>query len=144
MVPNLSSTRGPACLVVLAAAFWLTSAAVNAAGEIAIISPRDQETIHDNSGNITVTLRARLGDRQRVRLLLDGAPAGDDTDRMTINLEGIDRGEHTLKALVVDDKGRVHAASPAITFHMWRASSQFPARKPKPKPSPQPPAQPKN
>jgi hypothetical protein len=132
MMRNLFSARTRVRLLSVSAALWLAATA-SIAADIAITSPRHEETIHDNSGNVTVTVRASLAGRQRIRLLLDGGPAGTDTENTTIALEGIDRGEHVLEALVVDEKGSVLAASPAVTFHMWRASSQFPTRK---KPTP--------
>ena len=132
MIRNVFSARRCVRLLAATAALWLAATAGFAA-DIAIISPRHEETIHDNSGNVTVTVRASLAGRQRIRLLLDGGPAGTDTDNTAIALEDIDRGEHMLEALLVDEKGSVLAASPAVTFYMWRASSQFPTRK---KPTP--------
>ena len=137
MIRYLLSAQTCVRLLGVPAALWLAATA-SIAADIAIISPRHEETVHDNSGNVTVMVRAGLAGRQRIRLLLDGGPAGTDTDSTTIALEGIDRGEHELEALVVDEKGSVLAASPPITFHMWRASSQFPTRE-KPTPPPKPP-----
>jgi hypothetical protein len=137
MARNRSLFRSLVRLLALPAAFWLAATAGNAA-DISIVSPRDKETIHDNFGNVTVTVRATLTGRQRIRLLLDGAPVGTDTNQLEIPLEGIDRGEHMLEALLVDDKDLVHATSQTITFYMWRASSQLPGRAQKPKPPPQP------
>lgn len=116
----------------------ITAAAAHAA-DILIVSPRHQETVHDNSGNVTVKLDARVSGRERIRLLIDGVPAGSDSQKTTIPLEGIDRGEHILEALLLDEKDGILATSPAVTFYMWRASAQFPSRKPKPKPPPPPP-----
>jgi len=136
MFPNRPSIPWFVRPLALPVAFWFAAAA-NAA-DISIVSPRDQETINDNSGNVMVTVQARLGTDQRIRLLLDGSPVGTDTVQSRIQLENIDRGEHTLEALLVDDKDLVHATSSTITFHMWRASSQMPARRQTPKPPPQP------
>jgi hypothetical protein len=136
MIRSLSLAQTCVRLLGVLAALWLAATA-SIAADIAIISPRHDETVHDNSGNVTVTVRASLTGRQRIRLLLDGAAADTDTDSTAIALEGIERGEHKLEALVVDEKGSVLATSRPITFHMWRASSQFPTRK-KPTPLPQP------
>ncbi|MGQ0578139.1 MAG: hypothetical protein ACT4PQ_04420 [Betaproteobacteria bacterium] len=137
MIRYLLSARTCVRLLGVPAALWLAVTA-SIAADIAIISPRHEETLHDNSGDVTVMVRASLAGGQRIRLLLDGEPAGTDTDSTTIALEGIERGEHELKALVVDEKGSVLAASPPVTFYMWQASSQFPTRK-KPAPPPKPP-----
>lgn len=125
--------------IALAAAPWF-AATKAAAAEIAIVSPQHEQTVHDNLGNVSVVVEAALGDRRRIRLLLDGLPVGPDTDASTIDLEGIDRGEHKLQALLVNEKGEVLARSRAVTFYMWRASAQFPTRRPPPPPpSPPPP-----
>jgi hypothetical protein len=145
MTQYLLSARNSVALLVVPAVLWFAAPA-SSAQDIAIVSPRNQEMVQDNSGNVTVKVQARLGPRQRIRILLDGAPFGADSDRTTIALEGIDRGEHLLEALLLDEKDAVLATSSTITFHMWRASSQFPARNPKPKPKPPeppPPATPK-
>jgi hypothetical protein len=119
------------------------AAAASQAADIVILTPRNQETIHDNSGKVGVTVQAQLGPRQQIRLLLDGRPAGPASNQRSFTLEDIDRGEHTLQALLVNDKDAVLATSAAVTFYLWRASAQFPARKPKPKPPPSaPPAKP--
>ena len=141
MFPDRSLTGPFARLLALPAVFWLATTVGNAA-DVSIVSPRDKETIQDNSGNVMVTVRASLTGRQRIRLLLDGAPVGKDTNQLRIQLEEIGRGEHTLEALVVDDKDLIHATSPTVTFYVWRASSQMPARKQKPTPPPPPPPEP--
>jgi hypothetical protein len=109
------------------------------AADIFIVSPRNQETIQDNSGNVTVKLDARVGGRERIRLLLDGKPFGPDSDQTAIELQDLERGEHSLQALLLDESDKIVAASGPVTFHVWRASAQFPARKP---PSSGPPTSP--
>jgi hypothetical protein len=126
--------------ILMAAVCWLAVPKAGAA-QIAIVSPQHEQTVHDNLGNVRVVVEAALGDRRRIRLLLDGSPVGPDTDASTIDLEGIDRGAHTLQALLVDEKGEVLARSEAVTFYMWRASAQFPTRRPPPAPASPPPPQ---
>ena len=117
------------------AALWFAAATVGAA-EIRILSPQQEETVHNNSGNVTVAVQARLGAGEHIRLLLDGSPQAPDSDRGIFALEGIDRGEHKLQALLMSDKDEILARSKTVTFYMWRASAQFPTRKPPPPPPP--------
>jgi hypothetical protein len=111
-----------------AAALLALVAGSGLAANIAITSPAQEETVHDNSGKVTVTVDAVPGPRERVRLLIDGKPAAPDSRRGTFALSGIDRGEHRLQAQLLDADDRVVAESAPVTFYMWQASSQFPSR----------------
>ena len=66
----------------------------------------------------------------QVVILLDGRPVARGATT-SFPLAGIERGTHTLQAQVVDGKDNTLVASQAVTFHMWQASKQFPARKDK-------------
>jgi len=112
----------------LAAMLWF-STSVAVAADISIVQPKLEETVHNNSGNVTVEIKARLDRDQQVRLLMDGSKAAPDSRDPTFNLQGIDRGEHTLQALVIDAKGEVVSRSDEVVFYMWQASRQFPSRK---------------
>ena len=104
-------------------------ATVAYAAQIGIVSPADGDTIHDNAGDLQVVVGATLGAGERVRVLLDGVPVGADSPSTTLQLYAIDRGEHRLQAVLVDERGAVLASSATITIYMWRASAQFPLRK---------------
>jgi hypothetical protein len=97
---------------------------------VAIVQPANDETVHDNQGNVAVqvavspSLTAGAG----IVVLLDGQPVARQTDA-TFALSGIERGTHTLQAQVVGAGGATLAASPPVTFHMWQASRLFPSRK---------------
>lgn len=98
------------------------------AADIAIVAPRDGETVHDNSGNLTVTAAVDLQAGQRIRFLVDGKPAAPDSAARSAALGGLDRGAHTLQALLLDKGGRVIGKSAQTTFYLWQASRQFPSR----------------
>jgi hypothetical protein len=98
------------------------------AADIGIASPAHEETVHDNAGNVAVTVDAAPGPDQTIRLLVDGEPAAPDSRGTRFELRGIDRGEHRLQAQLLDADGRVVAESPPVTFFMWQASRNFPAR----------------
>lgn len=94
-----------------------------------IVSPVNDETIRDNAGNVTVGIESRpiLQSKQGHRLvvLMDGSPIGPPTTAMQIPLENIDRGSHTLQAIIVDANGQPLIRSGVLTFHLRRHSSLF-------------------
>jgi hypothetical protein len=91
---------------------WLLVSSASAA-DIEIFKPRNEETVHNNDGNVTVEVMAR---------------------GLTFRLRNIERGEHTLQALIVDERGYVVTRSQPVIFFMWQASRRFPSRV---KPTPQ-------
>ncbi|HUF20024.1 MAG TPA: hypothetical protein VMP00_04655 [Burkholderiales bacterium] len=130
--------------VLLAALFF--AGAVAYAASIEIVRPQDGETIQDNEGHFEVRVNADLGRDQRIQVLMDGVLVAPASENRVIAIRNVDRGEHGLKAQLVDDRGHVVAESRAITFYMWQASALFPGRTqpsqpgepPAPPPTPQP------
>ena len=57
------------------------------------------------------------------------APAQQDTIHDT--LQGVERGEHRLQALLIDRQGQSLSVSDTVQFTMWQASKNSPARKKK-------------
>jgi hypothetical protein len=98
--------------------------------QIAIARPGNEETVHDNEGNLAVQVAVSpsLAPGDRIVLLLDGGPVATQTGT-TFALSRIERGAHTLQAQVVDARGATLVASRPITFYMWQASRLFPSRK---------------
>lgn len=120
------------------AAVLVTALALPAAGQagpaVAIVSPASEETVHDNTSQLAVTVTVDDGGhldqgRAVLRVLLDGATFGADQRGRSFTLQGIERGTHALQIQLVDPDGRILAASASVTFHMWQASALFPARK---------------
>ncbi|HEY7741952.1 MAG TPA: hypothetical protein VIA19_02810 [Burkholderiales bacterium] len=100
---------------------------------VSIVSPRNEETIHDNTGRVAVTVAIRNGDALAaggaIRVLLDGKPFGPDARASSFALEGLERGEHRLQVQLTNAAGAVIATSEVVTFYMWQASALFPSRK---------------
>ncbi len=98
--------------------------------EVAIVQPAHEATVHDNQGNVAVQVAVSpsLAPRDRIVVLLDGRPAARQAGT-AVALSGVERGEHTLQALVVDANGATLATSQPVTFYMWQASRLFPSRK---------------
>jgi len=114
----------------IAALVLLTAASAAQAAEISVVTPANNETIHSNQGKLTVKLR-RVGGPSGagVRLVLDGAARPKIYRGNVIELGGINRGSHNLKAVLVNANGKRVAASMPVTFYMWHASRLFPDRK---------------
>jgi hypothetical protein len=98
--------------------------------QIEITQPANEETVHDNEGNVAVQVAVSpdLAPGDRVVVLLDGQPAGEKEDT-TLTLSGVERGPHTLEARIVAKSGAMLVASEPVTFYMWQASRLFPSRK---------------
>ncbi len=92
--------------------------------ELRITAPGDGETIRDNAGNVNVDLRLkpRLRAGHKIDLLLDGQSIGGGK-ATAITLTELDRGAHSLQAVIKNAAGQVVARSKSITFTLQRRSA---------------------
>ncbi len=99
---------------------------------IAIVQPRADQTIFDNNGKLDVDVRLSpplaAASRDRIILVIDGKQVAAQR-QPHFELGAIDRGSHTLQALVITADGRTAIATPEQQFVMWHASERFPNRK---------------
>ena len=112
---------------------WLGLACVPAsAAQIAIVSPAQNDTVPHNSGvmrvDVTVEPPVTPQDATAIRILLDGKPAMPDSKGSSFTLEGIERGEHWLQAVLVDGKRQTSAVSDTVYFTVWQGSAINSAR----------------
>lgn len=116
-------------LLLLLGAAWQNGAA---AANIVIESPGSEETVHDNLGQVTVSVKVESADRASTpfafQAMVDGKPFGGVQRSPTFKLEGMERGEHTLRVQLLDSSGNLLAESQAVKFYMWQASRLFPSR----------------
>ena len=100
---------------------------------LAIVKPAGDETIHDNSGTLTVELRVspslQTEHGHRIKVFLDGNTLPETYSSTGFSLADIDRGPHNLQTAVVDQSGQTLITSTQITFYMWRASVLSPSRR---------------
>ncbi|MFP3874950.1 MAG: DUF4124 domain-containing protein [Thiohalophilus sp.] len=116
----------------------------DASYEVSVTSPANDESIRDNTGNVTLQGRVAPGLRggHSLRWILDGEALDDSGS--SVQLSNVDRGTHTVKLEVVDNDGEVLAASSSVTFHLLRHSAIPPANPapnynpPKPQSAPSP------
>lgn len=102
---------------------------------LAIASPTDDETIRSNEGTLSLTVNTDppLSSGHLMRVVMDGelreeAVAGNGQATQTLNLSNIDRGSHTVAAVVYDARGNVVQSTPPITVHLQRTSVNQPGR----------------
>jgi hypothetical protein len=96
---------------------------------VKILVPEAEASVHDNNGNLTVTVEispAILTDGgDYLVLLMDGAEVARGVEPR-FELKDIDRGTHTLQIQVRSADGTVIFTSAIVNFLMWRASALFP------------------
>jgi hypothetical protein len=91
---------------------------------MAIVQPEPGGTVRSNQGNVSVTiaLQPALQQNHKVMLYLDGAPVGNGFGGTTIEINGVRRGSHSLRAAVVDPSGQRLIEAPAVRFFMRQTS----------------------
>ena len=111
----------------------LSGMACAGAAQVEIIEPAQTSVVHNNAGDMTVvvTVEPPLDQQEgtAIRILLDGKPAAPDAARLIFALTGVDRGEHFLQALLVDQQGQTLSVSDTVYFTLWQASIRNPARR---------------
>ena len=121
--------------IFLAVALFGAMACAGAA-PVEILSPAIDDVIHSNSGDLAVSVqvdaaltkgRAENGAR-KIRILLDGKPAAEGPGP-GFALTGVERGQHTLQATLVDAGGQILSVSNPVAFTMWKASTAAPQRR---------------
>lgn len=89
----------------------------------AIVSPANESTIQ-NQPVIPVEMKIEPntlpGDK--IQLMLDNKPAGTPMSTAYQELGIVDRGTHTLYAVILNSKNEVIKSTPAVTIHVLRNS----------------------
>jgi len=90
---------------------------------VAITSPDDDAAVRQNDGNITVQVAVRpdLQGQDQLQLLMDGKIVGSGSNT-SFSLQNLNRGTHTLQAVVIGSSGKTLASSATVTFHLLRHS----------------------
>jgi hypothetical protein len=99
--------------------------AIDSNYQIEITQPINKATLRDNTGSVYIAGRVKpiFNNGFRVQLYLDNNPHGSPQAHSMFVLKNIDRGEHSLKMELLDEKGKVIALSNSTTFYMHRASA---------------------
>lgn len=88
---------------------------------IAISAPAADANLRSNSGNVSlsISLQPGLVPGDQVRFFLDGKPVGTVTGT-SLSLTNIDRGTHTVAAVVLDSAGKPRISSNTSSFSIQR------------------------
>jgi len=112
----------------------------NAYTKINIVSPTQEATLRDNTGDVPVSaglepsLNSAAG--HRFQFYLDGQTQGEPTKSSRIVITNVDRGAHNVAVAVVDGKGNEVTRSNPVLFHLHRQSINFPRGPGAPTPAP--------
>jgi hypothetical protein len=92
---------------------------------LAITSPSMEETIWNTGGEVTVSLSLQPGLKMghSIRLFMDGQLLADLPPRASsLKLSDVFRGEHTLRAVVQDENGKVQIKADEVKFFYQQTS----------------------
>ena len=90
-----------------------------------ISSPTPDDVLWNTGGvvSVTLTLSPRLRGGDKIRLLLDGAEVTSYPGRsLSHQMTEVDRGTHSLRAVIVARSGKQLAATKAVTFTVQQNS----------------------
>ena len=92
--------------------------------QVKITQPKNNATIRDNTGSVHVQglIMPIFKQGLKIVLVLDGKPYQKPQSHSLFALRNIERGEHQIKMDLINNKGKVIASSPLVTFYMHRAS----------------------
>ena len=98
-----------------------------------IVDPQNDATIRNTVGVVDVTLAVTpalntpAGDR--IFLVMDNARESGPTSDLHFSLSGVDRGTHTLQAMIKNAQGQVIQKTAAVTIFVKQASRLQPKPK---------------
>lgn len=95
----------------------------------AVAQPANDETfMNANSVSVSITVDPTVRAGDQVFVLMDGQKiTGLPTTGTQFTISPVDRGTHTLQAIVQDPNGRTLCASGSVTFHVHQPSVLNPA-----------------
>jgi len=99
--------------------------------QLRMLTPVAEETLRNDQGEITLRLETvpELQPGYILRITCDGKTVVEDT-ALELRIKGIERGEHTLQAELLDPQGQVLATTEKITIYMQRPRVLNPRPKP--------------
>jgi len=91
--------------------------------KLEITSPTNNSAFRDNAGQVTIKLdlQPALQGDDAISLTLDGSEVGQ-TKSTSVTLKNVNRGTHTLGAVVKDSQGVTMISATPITFTLQRTS----------------------
>ncbi len=94
-----------------------------------ITAPENDQAVRDNAGNVSidVAIKPALNTKQghRLGVVLDGRLQPETWSGNHAQLTNVNRGTHTLQAVVMNKAGNILIRSESLTFHLLRFSRLF-------------------
>lgn len=89
---------------------------------VTITSPRNGETLKNNTGIVQVKIQTepKLRPEDSIQIIYDGKPQATQQNASSITITEVYRGQHTLKAQIINKAGKTLLSSDPITFYMQR------------------------
>lgn len=90
---------------------------------MSILTPKEDETIRDNNGDITImaTITPDLKPKHLLVILMDDKVIGPPQETPIFSLKNIDRGEHSFVIKAVAQNGKQLATTPPRKIFLHRA-----------------------
>ncbi len=116
---------------------------------IQIVQPEANGTVRNNQGTVQVAIAfdPSLQEGHRIKLYLDGGAVPGEFNTPSVELSDVDRGTHSLRAVVSSASGKRLGDSPSVRFTLRRTTRFDRARNEpdaSPDPQPNPPDAPDN
>jgi len=105
---------------------------------VRIVQPLPDATVRSNTQQVLVevAMEPALRPGHLLAFYLDGQQVGTPGAATQIELQGVERGRHSIRTEIVDADGKVLAASEPVSFYLRQASVLItPAVKPPPGPA---------
>ena len=92
---------------------------------VEIVQPEANSAVRANDQRVVVAvaLEPHLQEGHAIEILVDGNPVGEPYSGTTVELTGIYRGQHSLRARVVDEARTILAESAPIVFTLRQISA---------------------
>lgn len=90
---------------------------------LSITSPVNEQTIWDNSGNVSISVNVEpaLAANDTIELMLDGQVFASSQSNASFSITGVDRGTHVLQVRIVNKDQKVVKVSNVITIYLHKA-----------------------
>ncbi|GIU30027.1 DUF4124 domain-containing protein [Shewanella schlegeliana] len=96
--------------------------------KVQIVSPTEEESIHNNEGDITIiaNIEPQLSSAHELALFMDGQQIGNTQQHGIFKLNNIDRGEHSFVVKVLSKNGKQLASTPVRIVFLHRTTINGP------------------
>jgi Domain of unknown function (DUF4124)/Penicillin-Binding Protein C-terminus Family len=96
---------------------------------LAIVQPQNEASYFEANSVVDVQIDSSpsLADGDSIYLYLDGKRIGNTGDSLSYSLPNVERGAHTLTAVIFDSQGNQKIRSQPVTFYMKQPTINSPA-----------------